>query len=301
MASNEKNKYEYGNLEIFSNIFLKTPIIEDKELLKLKNEELFIMCQEGNESAFAALLEKNKYFIYKKVKRKSEQYNKVVEAEDLFNESVIHIINKIKKFDGKLKYAFLTYCGYWIKQASTKYIKNKGYSIRFPVRLTDHIIMLEKYERNYPSLSPDELVQLICDKEDLKKYDVIYYFTLKYRMRNLTSLYTLVGEKKDTELIGYISDEQEKSVEDQIIYNKNLDRVYKIYGTLTYKEKEVLRYRYGLDNSGTMTLEQIGDILEVSAERIRQIEAEALDKMRNGLKLVTVKPQPHTTPPQTMR
>lgn len=271
---------------------VKSPILNESEkviadsLMALTNEELCVLYQKGNNAALAALIEKNKRFIMKYVIKRIKSFRRqCLTKEDLFQEGVFGVVTAAKRFNADLSYSFLTYCGYWIDQSITRAIENSGFIIRLPVHRFNDIIKVEQFRRKNPLATEDELVEIIKESGwDLSKESLRKYIFYGERCLNTASLNDLVGENADTERIDLCTNDSAlpEQLAGEHILREALDDVL---DTLTPREKKIITMRFGLDDREPMTLEQIGKVFGVTRERIRQIEAKALRKLRHPSRL----------------
>ena len=258
-----------------------------KNLLHLKNEQLAVIAQNGDVAATMALIEKNKRFIYRIIHRHLQMHPFIgLTDEDLYQEGCIGVIEAIKRYDATLDYFFLTYCGDWVRQKISRSIVNTGFHIRLPVHLYEKVKRVNGYRSHNPTLSMSELISFIVNEE----IDAERYMTVEEVMRclsfseyyfNTSSLNAFVGEDESTELFELIPDDEISSVEERVLDNVLSYDLSQILNTLTPREERIIRLRYGLDSGTPMTLEEVGNIHNVTRERIRQIEAKALRKLRH--------------------
>jgi len=212
-----------------------------------------------------------------------------LEYKDLVNEGVLGMIDAIENYDINRDNKFSTYVVYWIKQKIRRAIQDKGNIIRIPVHLQETIQKLNRLEDKYKRMELDVDVEKICEIAGIKKE--IYYKLKKIQNTFLktVSLYTLVGEEEETELIELINSEEDKSLEDIIIKRELKEIINETLSTLTPREEGIIRKRFGFDDGEPKTLEKIGQSYRVTRERIRQIEAKALRKLRHPSRLRKLK------------
>ena len=275
---------ELENVEI-----LKKSLLEDvdyRNLENLKNEQLCVMYKNGDKNALSALIDKNKKFVYRYALKFSNQFNRTnLTVEDLYQEGVMGLIKAADRFDASKDYAFLTYCGYWVKQNIIRNAIDTGFLIRLPVHVYEKIQKIDRYRKRYPNADENRLLQILDENSafsppitleqlrEYKMYEELYLDT--------TSLNLLVGEDKESELLDFIPDEKTPSIEDQIAEEFLHENLMQILTRLTSSEEKVIKLRFGLSGESPKTLEYVGEILGVTRERIRQIEARALRKLRN--------------------
>ncbi len=205
---------------------------------------------------------------------------------DLVQEGALGLIKAAEKFDYSKNFKFSTYATWWVKQAIMRAIANNGKSIRIPVHMIDKI---RKYNKTKTKLllkngiEPTE--QEIAEAMELPLEKVLQI--KRAILKEPISLETPVTD--DLNVIDYLEDTKCKSPEDQTnagIIRQNVEELMEI---LNSREKEILKYRFGIGNSGTKTLEQLGESLGYSKERIRQLENVALQKIRESQKFSHLK------------
>ena len=254
-----------------------------QNLMHLTNEELAVMFKRGEKPALTALIEKNKKLVYKIASKLFKEYRQnSLTVDDLYMEGNMGIIEAATRFELEKESKFTTYAVPWIRQKIIRAIMNTGFTIRIPVHFFEVIIKVNNCRKRHADATIDELLIYLREEDKMpidrqKLCDVITYSDL---YMNTTSLNDVVGEDGDLERIELIPDDKENP-EEEVIYNclqKDLDDVL---STLSEREKNILDLRFGLSSGTEMTLEQVGEIYNVTRERIRQIEAKAIRKLRH--------------------
>ena len=246
-------------------------------LLSLEEEtELSERIANGDEDAKNILAESNLRLVVSIAKR---YVGRGMLFLDLIQEGNIGLMKAVEKFDANKGYKFSTYATWWIRQAITRAIADQARTIRVPVHMVETINKLSRFQRQLTL----ELNREPTDEELAKKMNIPVD-----KVREIikiaqepVSLDTPIGEEDDSHLGDFVKDERSMSPEEYTIHEMLKDEIGDVLLTLTEREEQVLRLRFGLDDGSCKTLEEVGQMFGVTRERIRQIEAKALRKLRH--------------------
>lgn len=259
-----------------------TEYLKNRRKVLLSNRVLVRMIQEGDAQAKQDLCTKNHGLVDKWAGIYQRVYGNKMDFEDLEQAGMLGMIKAAERFDLNAGTEFSTYAVWWIKQSITREIMDYGYTIRIPVHRMEQIQKVMRLDTKFASETDyAKRMKLISESSGMPVALVEDCMRLFYQFIKMTSLDLPIGEDEDISLGELVSYEGEMSVEDSVMHQMLRERLEEVLQTLTQREQKVLRLRFGLDNGRERTLEQVGQEFGVTRERIRQIEAKALRKLRH--------------------
>lgn len=237
---------------------------------------LALRMEQGDQDAKKELAEANLRLVVSIARR---YVGRGMSLLDLIQEGNLGLIKAVDKFDYTKGFKFSTYATWWIRQAITRAIADQARTIRIPVHMVETINKQIRVSRQLlQELGREPTVSEIAEEMGISEEKVR---EIRKIAQDPVSLETPIGEEEDSHLGDFIPDEDALAPSDAAAYTMLKEQLDEVLGTLTEREEKVLKLRFGLEDGRTRTLEEVGGEFNVTRERIRQIEAKALRKLRH--------------------
>lgn len=262
-------------LKIYLREIGQIPLLTEEE-----EKELGRKSAAGDESARRRLEEGNLRLVVSIAKHYT---GRGVQLMDLIQEGSIGLMRAAEKYDYKKENRFSTYASWWIKEAMQRAIDQQSREIRVPVHVAENMKKVQKAARDLQQelgrdATPKEIAEKMGDRTEEDVRNILTY------LQNPVSLETPIGENGEDSLGDLVEDQSEATPEEAMDILVRKEEVDELLETLNDRERRVIRLRYGLEGSRSHTLEEIGEMLGVTRERVRQIEARAMEKLRKNTK-----------------
>jgi RNA polymerase primary sigma factor len=279
----KEEEFDLNDLSVPPGVKINDPVrmylkeIGRVDLLSANEEiELANRIEDGDEEAKRRLAEANLRLVVSIAKR---YVGRGMLFLDLIQEGNMGLMKAVEKFDYRKGFKFSTYATWWIRQAITRAIADQARTIRIPVHMVETINKLIRVQRQLlQDLGREPTPEEIGEDMELTPDKVREILKIA---QEPVSLETPIGEEDDSHLGDFIEDQDATSPSEHAAYELLKEQLEDVLDTLTDREENVLRLRFGLDDGRTRTLEEVGKVFGVTRERIRQIEAKALRKLRH--------------------
>ncbi|MFA6846005.1 MAG: RNA polymerase sigma factor RpoD/SigA [Sphaerochaetaceae bacterium] len=266
----------YGDSNVLS-LYLKE--INRIPLLSPEEEySLALKAKRGDELARKKLIESNLRFVVNVAKK---YQNQGIPLNDLIDEGNIGLMTALDKFEPDKGYHFISYAVWWIRQSVVKALCEKSRAVRLPLNRTNELMQIQKAKKSlmHENSTTDPSVEQIGELTGLEPKLVNELLAISREMVSLDSpVYT---DKGTTSSIGDFVEDTSPSPEDRLMENSLKEDIQSALATLSDKEREVLELRFGLNGQNAMSLKEIGELYNLTKERIRQIEKKALERLKN--------------------
>ncbi|MBO8456932.1 MAG: RNA polymerase sigma factor RpoD/SigA [Spirochaetes bacterium] len=287
---NNKNKNYVLNYDSVSDenvlaLYLKQ--ISRIPLLSREEEEKYAaLAASGDKEAKDILVKSNLRFVVNVAKKFQ---NQGVPLTDLISEGNIGLMTAVEKFDVTKGFHFISYAVWWIRQAILKAICEKSRMIRLPLNRANEIVQIEKAKKAlHGSYSEEEEIEKISEMLNMEKSHVREMINIT---RDMVSLDLPVFDERDSSTLGDFVEDSTYQLPENYVINENLKcEIDKVLDTLSEKEADVIRYRFGLNGLSPKSLKEIGEIYSLTKERIRQIEKKAIKRLQHSSRKAHLEP-----------
>jgi len=266
------NNLDVSSLSVYLREINKIPLLTREEEVELAKR-----AKQGDKEAKEKLIKANLRFVVNVAKK---YQNQGLSLSDLISEGNLGLITAVDKFDVDKGYHFISYAVWWIKQSILKAICEKSRMIRLPLNRANELLQIEKVRREIGSTKDGEAdIEEIADFLDMDKNRIN---DLLNASKEFVSLETPLSTDKDANTISDLMEDTKGTNPEEVMINKTLqESIEEVLNTLTEKEANVIKYRFGLKGERPHSLKEIGDKYNLTKERIRQIEKKAISRLRH--------------------
>jgi RNA polymerase primary sigma factor len=250
-------------------------------LTREEENELALKAKNGDVAAKNKIVNANLRFVITVAKK---YQNHGLDLTDLISEGNLGLLTAIEKFDTTKGYHFISYAVWWIRQSILKAICEKSRMIRLPLNRANELVQIEKAKKTISAnLSEDEEIREIAGMLNMSEAHVRDMINIAHDMVSLDSA-VRPNDSESSSVGEFIEDTMYTRPEDEVINQGMKEDIAKVLATLTEKEAEVLRYRFGLEGHKSMSLKEVGDVFNLTKERIRQIEKKAIKRLQHPVR-----------------
>jgi len=281
--SDEDLEITADNVDQFADDSVKMYLREIGKIPLLTQEEeqkLAVKAAKGNKKAKDKMVEANMRLVVSIAKRYS---GRGLDFLDLIQEGNTGLLRAVEKFDPEKGFKFSTYATWWIRQAITRAIADQARTIRIPVHMVETINKVLRASRKLTGeLNREPTIEEIAKEMDMDVEKVDYVMRIKQDIASLDQSVGKDGDDEDSVLGDFVEDEERLSPEDSAANQMLKEQLAEIISTLSEREQKIIKLRFGIGGGRPHTLEEVGAEFSVTRERIRQIEAKALSKLRKN-------------------
>ena len=281
--SDEELEITVDNVDSFADDSVRLYLREIGKIPLLTAEEETELAQriiEGDKKAKDKMVEANMRLVVSIAKRYG---GRGLDFLDLIQEGNTGLLRAVEKFDPDKGFKFSTYATWWIRQAITRAIADQARTIRIPVHMVETINKVLRTTRKLTQeLNREPSVEEIAKEMDMEPEKIEYVMRIKQDIASLDASVGRDGDDEETSLGDFIEDEERVTPEDAAATQLLKEQMAKILSTLSEREQKIIKMRFGVGGGRPHTLEEVGAEFSVTRERIRQIEAKALSKLRNN-------------------
>ena len=254
------------------------------EKSNLTNEQMCNIYKEGERKIMAFIFWKNKKLLMKRVNFYYKKYNNTLDFEDIVQYSYFGLINAVEKFDDSFGCKFTTYATWWIDQAIVNSIINCGTIIRLPKHIYQSINYINRIMLRDDINSEEQVIEIIKQEKGYDKEKALKLINYAKTYFQPISIYNEILKNDELKYIDVLADRADKTLEKQIEKRILTEEINELLKCLSKEESDIIKDIYGLDNTERFTLKEIAEKNNLTVEQVKQIEVQAIRKLRNSTK-----------------